>query len=255
MQNRNQPATFADIRLITGEQGSGKSNTLTAFPVDDYYGKLTGIMSLSGNVIKAKAINNDDKKFLRQNGITPNKLKYVRIFSDDEKQSKIIKIPDDYIVVSPVHIFSNFPLFGIRYALITIEEVIQYINTELFNDAWILYDESVMTDARNSMEGVGKLMAFFGGQIRKRRAKFCLAAQYNEMIERRYRLFATTRITCSYDEYSQYITLEIKKRNEPAFTIGYYATNYWWYFKTDKLVEIPQVKIDNTLAKYRARAK
>ncbi len=248
------PPTYADIRLFTGEQRSGKSNTLVAFPVGDYYTKLDGIISPSGQVIKAKSVYEtvtpSDFKLLKRCGLYPNKLKYVRVFSPDGKQSKLIKIPQGYLVQSPVHIFANFHLYGVRFSYISIDDVIRYMNTEYFNDAWILSDESAMTDARNSMDKAGKLIAQFGATIGKRNAKFCIGAQYNEMAERRFRLFATTRITCSFDEDTRYITLVIKKKGEPEFETDYYAPLYWSFFKTQELIAIPQHKIDRALGNY-----
>ncbi len=248
------PPTYADIRLLTGDQRSGKSNTLVAFPVGDYYTRLSGIVSPSGEIIKAKSIdktvNPNDYTLLKRAGVAPNKLKYVRVYSPDEKQSKLIKIPQGYLVQSPVKIFANFHLFGVRYSYISIDDVVKYMNTELFNDSWILSDESAMTDARNSMNATGILIAQFGATIGKRNAKFCLAAQYNEMAERRFRLFATTRIECSYDEDTRYITLVIKKKGELEFTTDYFAPQYWFFFKTQELIAIPQHKIDRALGKF-----
>jgi hypothetical protein len=222
--------------------------------VGDYYTKLDGIIAPNGQVIKAKSVdksvNPDDYSLLKKCGLSPHKLKYVRVYSPDGKQSKLIKIPQDYLVQSPIKIFANFHLFGVRYSYISINDVIEYINTELYNDSWILSDESAMTDARNSMNSAGILIAQFGATIGKRNAKFCIAAQYNEMAERRFRLFATTRILCSYDAESKYITLDIKKKGEPEFTIDYYAPLYWKYFKTQELIAVPQHKIDRALGNY-----
>lgn len=248
------PPTYADVRIATGDQRSGKSNTITALSIGDYYTKLDGIISPSGQIIKAKSIdksvNPNDYNLLKKCGLSPNKLKYVRVYSPDGKQSKLIKIPQGYLVKSPVHIFANYHLFGVRFSYISIDDVVQNMNTELFNDAWILSDESAMTDARNSMDKAGKLMAQFGATIGKRNAKFCLAAQYNEMAERRFRLFATTRITCSFDEETKFITLDIKKKGEPAYTIDYYAPLYWKFFKTQEIIAVPQHKIDRALGNF-----
>jgi hypothetical protein len=240
---------FADIRLITGDQGSGKSCTEVAFAVGDYYDKLTGIVSPTGEVIKAQCIDKKDKLILRQAGLTPNKFNYVRVFSDNGRDSKLIHFPKNFMAVSQIKIFANFHLYGIVFSYITLADLIQYVNTELFNDAWILSDESVMTDARNSMETAGKLVAALGATIRKRDAHLCIGAQYNEMVERRFRLFKTTTVECTYDEDSKYITLEITKRGEQPFTTDYWSPNYWRFYNTKELIPVPQQKIDKVLAR------
>lgn len=249
MTQESSPPSYADIRLITGSQRNGKSNSLVAFPLEDYIDHLTAIMSPSGNKIKAKTINANDKSILKQCGLRPNKLDYVRVFSNDDKQSKLIKIPRDYMVLSPVHIFANFHLYGVRFSYIGITDIIENINTQLFDDSWILADESVLTDARNSMESMGKLVAMFSATIGKRNAKLCVAAQYHEMVERRIRLFATTTVTCSYDKDTKFITCDIKSPNEPEFSVDYYAPLYWRFFNTKELIQIPQEKIDRALAR------
>ena len=251
--NKNPP-NYADVRMATGDQRSGKSNTLVGFSVDDYYKNLTGIISPNGQVVKAKSIdktiNPEDYNKLITIGLNPNKLKYVRVYSNDEKQSKLIQIPRNYIVQSPVKIFANFHLFGIKYVPISLEFVLEHMNTDMFNDSWILSDESVMTDARNSMTKMGKIIAAFGATIGKRNATFCIAAQYNEMVERRFRLFATTTINCTYDGDTKYIYLTIRKKGEPEFETSFYAPLYWPFFNTRELISVPQHKIDSAVGKY-----
>ena len=244
-----EPATFADIRLINGEQRSGKSTTGVAFAADDYYDHLEAIVSPSGEFIKAKVLSKEDKLYLRKCGVAPNIFKYVRVFSDDGVQSKIIKIPQGFLVKSPVKIFANFHLYGLWYAYISLVDIIQYINTTLFHNSWVLSDESVMNDARNSMEIAGKLSVALGATIGKRNIHMCLMVQYNEMIERRYRLFHTMRALCSYDATAKVITCDMKKRGEPAFSYDYWEPNYRRFFDTNELVPVPQYKIDRTLAK------
>ncbi len=247
------PPTYADIRLLMGPQRAGKSTVLTAFPVGDYYDKMTSIISPSGQVLKAKSVsrvaNPNDYALLKKAGVYPNKFKYVRVYSPDEKQSKLIKIPQGWLVESPVHIFANYSLFGVRFRRITLDDVIRYMNTELFNDAWILSDESAMTDARNSMDRAGKLIAQFGATIGKRNAKFCVAAQFSEMVERRFRLFATTIINCSFDEDTNYITIDVVSNGDK------YSTDFWQplyrpFFRTQEIVAVPQYKQDSALGKF-----
>ena len=242
-----QPASYADIRLITGEQRSGKSTTGAAFAIDDYYKQLDGLVSANGEKVKAQSLSQEDKEYLRRNGINPNILKYVRISSGS--QSKLIKIPNGFTVSSPVKIFANFHLFGICYSYISLAELFQYVNTDLFSNAWILSDESVMTDARNSMEVGGKLAAQFGATIGKRNSHMCIMSQYTEMIERRYRLFHTMKVLCTYDPETKLVTCDVKERNQPSYSYDYWQPMYRPYFNTNELIPIPQDKIDKALAK------
>lgn len=254
----NNPPAFADIRLFVGEQRSGKSTTMVGFSIEDYMKFMTGVSKIDGHgntlsTIKARCLNKADLEILCNSGIQFNpyinySLLYCRIF-DKNNESAIIKIPDDCIVESPVHIFANFHLFGVRYAFISIVDIITYINTDMFDNAWILSDESVMNDPRNSMEATGKLMATFGATIGKRNAKLCLATQLTEMMERRFRAFANTTITCSYDETTRLITAAIKRRNEDESEVDIYEPQYRRFFKSEEKILVPQSKINNALAR------
>ncbi len=244
------PPDYADIRLITGEQGGGKSTTSVALPIGVYHDNLTGLRFTSGEVVKALPLTQADKALLQKAKLSsPYKLRYARVVSPDGAETKLVKIPPECMRLSATRIFANFTLYGVEYVPIHAADIIEYMNTDLFQDAWILLDESVDTDSRNSMDSVGKLMAIFGATIRKRCAHLLLSLQYKRMIEHRFRLFATTTIICSYDEITQYITVDIKRRSEPAFSTSYWQPTYRPFFDTHEIVKAPQYKIDNALAK------
>ncbi len=241
------PQTYADVRAIFGDQGAGKTETGVAFTKDDVYAQLTGIKSPSGELIKARCLSREDKITLERCGVFPDIFKYVRVFSDDGTKSKIIRIPKDYQVISPVRIFANFHLFGLRYVPVALADLIQYINTDLFTDAWILSDESVMTDARNSMTAVGKIVAILGAEVRKRNLHFCLMAQYNRMVEWRFLAFATMRVLCSFEPKTKIITCDIKKKGEPTRSYSYWAPTYWNNFDTNEVIKVPEARLAKAL--------
>jgi hypothetical protein len=247
--NLSNPHTYADFKLATGDQGSGKSCTIVGYAVGDYYTQMTGIVNQNGEFIKAKCIDQRDRVILKQSGLTPSKFKYLRIL-DDNGKSNLIEKPKGWMVTSLVKIFANFHLYGIEYAYISLADIIQYINTPLFENSWILSDESVMNDARNSMEAAGKLAASFGATIRKRSAHYCIAAQYSEMVERRFRLFQTTRISCTFDADTQYVNLTIKEPKQPEYDTDFWAPQYYPFYNTKEIIQVPQYKIDNALSKF-----
>ncbi len=240
MVESKAPQTFADERLILGDQGAGKTCSAVAFIKDDYYKQLNGIKSPSGETIKASILSQKDKDYLTDCKIFPDVFKYVRVFLDDGTKSKIIRIPQDYLVVSPVKIFSTIHLYGLRYKFITIADVIQFINSDLFIDAWILSDESAMTSARNSMTAVGKLMAGLGAQVRKMDVHFCQTAQYYRMVDWEFKAFATMTVLCSYDEKTRMITLDVKERGKNPWSRSYWAPAYWKNFKTKERAKVPE---------------
>lgn len=243
-----EPPPFADIRLILGDQRSGKSCTGTAYAKDDYYDQLVGLLSPQGQVIKARTLDAADKEYLEECHIFPDVFKHVRAFTPDSSKSKIISIPQDWFVLSPVRIFSNYHTFGLRGVYLTLVDMLQYINDEtLFTNAWLLSDESTFTDPRNSMTNVGKIMATFVATIGKRLMHFCQMSQYTNMIEVRFRQFATTRALCTYNERTKEITVELKERGKNPRSVTYYAPRYWMNFQTTERQKVSEMQISKAL--------
>ena len=237
-----QPASYADVRIINGDQRQGKSTSAVAFAVEDSFKQLTGLRT-GTQVIKARWVTKEERR-----GLPGSPFRYVVVFGP-KGESKVVAVPQGYTIETPVKIFANFHLYGVPFVYVALADILQYMNTELFNNSWILSDESVMTDSRNSMDTAGKIMAAFGATIGKRNVHMCLSTQYSEQIERRYRLFHTMRVLCTYDEDRKIITCDMKKRGESSYSFDYYAPNYWPFFNTNELIPVPQEKIDKALAK------
>jgi hypothetical protein len=243
-----QPVTEAKITLITGSQRSGKSTTGIAYAIDDYYKNLNYIVSPTGERVKARSLNQEEKSLLKNRGVSYNMFNPIVALSDDEKQSKIIYIPKGWAVASSVRIFANFHLYGIPFVYTDLAMLIQYLNGDLLKDAWMLSDESVMTSARNSMTKAGKIMQSFGATIGKRNLHFCQMSQYSGMIAQEYKIFATTRIDCTYDKHTHYVTCDIDKNGEPKQSVSFWAPTYWRFFDTNELIKVPQKRIDDATA-------
>jgi len=223
----------ADIRILTGPQGSGKSMTGVAYPVDDYFEK-------------AKAIFPSGKQYPII-GTFP----YYLCKTND---GRILKLPNDYRtrgirIESPVKIFANFKLFGLKYIYTDMKMMIQNMNSPLITDAWFLIDESFMIDKRNSMTQVGKIVAQFSATIRKRRLHLVIMVQYKSFAELRLRIFATQTILCEYDKRMGVVTLTISKKGEKRKqTVSYNSMQYRRYYDTYELIPIPEHVIERAKA-------
>jgi hypothetical protein len=238
----------AKITLITGSQRSGKSTTGIAYAIDDYYRNMTALVTPNGEYVKARALNNEEKSLLKSRGILYNVFNPVVAYSNDGKSSNIVYIPKGWAVASPVRIFANFHLYGVPFVYTDLAMLLQYLNDDLLKDAWLLSDESVMTSARNSTTKAGKLMQTFGATIGKRNLHFCLMTQYNRMAAQEFRIFATSRIDCTYDKKSHYIACDIDKNGEPKHSVSFWACSYWRFFDTNELIRVPQKRIDDAVA-------
>ena len=242
----------ADVRIITGEQGAGKSTTAVALVVDDYHDNITGIIHPNGIRLRASTLKEDDlsyvedKIYIKDTSIPYNSHKHIKIYSPNN-ESKIIEKPQGFIIESSVKVFANFKFYGIRHMIVDLVTIIENMNTELFRNAWIVLDESFMTDKRDTMTRVGKMMAWFGAQARRRNLHLVIVAQYLNMVQSRFNLFAKTRVICSFDEYTRMIDIDVNESSEVMQSTSFYAPEYWKYFKHDDLVKVPQYRIDKTL--------
>jgi len=247
------PMEYADIRLYFGDQRQGKSITAVASVIDDYYQHLTHVVSPDGEFVKAHALNETEQAYLEAPiedggmGIKYNHLRHMRIFNDEGTKSKIVKVPSNYVVLSPVKVFANFHFYGIRFVYTDLENLISYINTPLMTAGWVVLDESVLTDRRDTSTLVGKFMVWFGAQCGKRHLRMIIASQYANMIQSRFHLFATTRAECSYDPDTSIVTLSVNKTSPIMSSTDYVSAPYRRFFNTNEIVPIPQHKINRAM--------
>ncbi len=241
-----QPFNYAHITWIEGEYGSGKSNTATARAIDATYANVTKVQLFKDGVpfyeVKASPALNEKGKPMT-GFVTvhfPNKEPYV------------VEVPDDACVIADgVRVFANFHLYGIRYMKCDLADILEYLNTGLIKDGYVLVDEAYIGgDARNSATLLSKIITWFTAQIRKRRVNliFCYPSG-GKWAELRIRTSNTEHIICQYNEKTQMITLTIKKRREKSKTISYCASLYWRHYKTEEMQDIPEGMIGRALAK------
>ncbi|MFA5386022.1 MAG: hypothetical protein WC364_15435 [Eubacteriales bacterium] len=248
MAEDNYNLAQADLRIVSGEQGSGKSTLATALIVDDCYSHLTGIINTdTGEYRKAQPLNENEIKSLESKGITYHLLKHIRVFSNVDDSSRIVVKPKGWVIDSPIRVFTNYQLFGIRHKLIGAEDIIESINDDTITDAWLALDESVFTDKQDSMTSLVKMVAKFMAQARRRMLHVIIIAQEASMIATRFILFSTTRIECSYDEDTYIVDYEVSNNSKVMQSSFLYAPDYWKFFKTREIVKQPQYKVDKIL--------
>jgi hypothetical protein len=250
MSESSYDSALADIRAIEGSQGSGKTCSSVAIVVDECYSNLNGILNPStGEFYKARALNEDEIKFLQSKKIAYHHLKHVRVFSNNDKSSKIMAKPKGWVIQSPIKVFANFHFFGIRHEFIGMSEIIENINSDRFTDGFVIFDETSITDRRDTMTSEGKMTAAFAAQVRRRRLHMIVIAQTLNMIQSRFLLFATTRVSCSYDADTHIIDLDVNEKSPYMNSVQYYAPDYWKFYKHDEIVKMPQHKVDKLMAK------
>ncbi len=225
MLNGTQPFHQANVTLIEGEQGCGKSNTAVGMVVDDYFNDCVRIY------LEKQGIDAEVKGYDRKNRI-------ARIKKDGK--IKLIRIPQKYELKSPMKIFANFHLCGIPFVFIpSFPHLLKWLKMGLIGDCWLLLDEYyVGGNARDSMSAFGKEMEKQSYQMRKLAAKVVIITPHARLIDKWTRLTPTKHIICSYDEKKREITLTVKKKGERGSKIlpPYDATQYWPNYFTNERI-------------------
>lgn len=181
----------------------------------------------------------------------------IYIIEGDQGKGKtntaVAKVVDAYHNDPTTKIFTNFHLFGIRYVYANLATIVEYLNSNLITDGYIVIDESYIGgDARMGMTLMTKVLTWFGSQIRKRGLHLILIAQHGRMIDYRFRLFMTEHILCDYNEKTHMITLTVIERGrKKTRKFSYYGPQYWKYFDTNELPQIPENILARTLARVR----
>jgi hypothetical protein len=123
------------------------------------------------------------------------------------------------------------------------------LNNPSFRHAKWLIDESyVGSDSRRSGSASSVLYSWVMQQMRKRDIEVIWVVQNSRMLDWRIKWIVTKRVICleyDWDDEKQRGTHKVKciikniqKGTEK--TVRYYAPQYWKYFDTDELPDIPQ---------------
>lgn len=247
------PMSFADIELYFGDQGQGKSISTVARVIDDAVRFVTHVVSPEGEFVKAHALNLQEQDYLEAPveegglGLEYSNLRHMRIFNDDGTKSKIVAVPTDYSIVSPVKVFANRTFYGIKYAPFDLELFISYINTPLMTNGWLVLSESVLISKKDTMSYVGRFMEWFGAECRKRHMRMAVDMQYRKMLQSTFHLYATTTVECSYEPETTRVFLDVNKSSPVMSSTDYVSYPYRRFFNTDEHMDIPQYRIDKAM--------
>jgi hypothetical protein len=188
------------------------------------------------------------------NNNKPHEYAHITIIEGDQGSGKsntaVGMVVDDYKKDNTRRIYANFHLYGVRYMYLPLPVLLEYLNSDLIRDAWVLVDEGYIEgDKRDSMNSLAKTVTKFRNQIRKRKIDFVLIAPDSTELDFRWRKVATKRILCTYNPKTKRITMYIKKKGVTRTkVVSYYAPQYWKYFRTDEVREIPSGQISKALA-------
>lgn len=163
----------------------------------------------------------------------------------------VARVVDAYKKDKSTKIFANFTLYGVKYVPIQLSDVMEYINSDLFSNAYIIIDEAYTgMDARSSGAMLTQIMTYLGMQAGKRAVHLIVVIQHGRMLEWRMRWLAEIgeHIYCSFNPRNNRITLTMRgKRYKRMREVTYYAPKYWRYYNTEEVMAIPESKIAKAL--------
>ncbi len=219
-----QPFSSAKIRLIEGEQGSGKSATAVARVVDAYYLDCVRVFCFERNIkCSVKAYN--------------PKTRVAKI--KHRGTIKLFKIPNDYKLHSPMRIFANFHLYGIPFVYCpSFQQTLTWLKQDIIREGWLLIDEYYIGgNARESMTSLGRELEKQSFQYRKMLLEVVIITPLARLIDWTARLIPTERILCSYDEKTGNVTLSVRKKGQKGTReITYDSKPYRKYYWTNERI-------------------
>jgi hypothetical protein len=215
-----EPFNEAQVTLIEGDQGSGKSNTAVAIVVDAYYNDCAKIY------LESRGIYGEVKGYDRKNRIIKVQV---------GKDLKYYQVPQSYKMKSPMKIFANFHLYGIPFVYIpTFGHLLKWLKMGIIVDGWLLIDEYYIGgSARDSMTAFGKELNKQSFQMRKMQLKVVILTPIAKLIEQYARIIPTKHILCAYDKRRKEITLTVREKGVkgsktlPPYDATQYWVNYW----------------------------
>jgi hypothetical protein len=247
------------VILVEGEMGSGKSNTVAGYIIDDYYKLLYGIKMPDGRNYRCRQCQYVDKG--GKTVVDRDKVELTTVNSETgeiQGTGRVVGIPKGAVLLSTLKVFCvNMHLYGgLRYVYCkSVAELMRYCNSNLVSDGILVVDESyIAAEARRGMNPLSVLFTWFGQQIRKRHIKMYLIVQNRRFIEWRFRWMFIKRIQCKYNDHTCEVTLEITNLREDGVsmvnkkTVHYWGPQYWRYFDTDELPNIPERMIQKAAA-------
>jgi hypothetical protein len=219
------PFSEAKVTIIEGEQGGGKSNTAVARVVNAYDKDCVAIFCRE--VLKISCIV---KSYNRTTRIA--KIKYNGL-------SRLIRIPPQYKLHSPLQIHCNFHLYGLPFFYYkSFWAILDGLKAGKIKDGYLVVDEYYIGgNARESMTALGKELEKQSFQYRKMQLNVIIVTPMAKLIDWTLRVIPTEHISCTYDKRTRKITLQIKKKGEKGVKeVTYLATQYWRNFWTNERI-------------------
>jgi hypothetical protein len=231
--------------LVEAPMGGGKTNTVTGLITDDLFAAITSIQ---------------EPDYVDDHGlIYPGKIypcvahsmnmdgMIVRLQCEDER---LVLIPDDFIINSPVKIFANYHLYGIPYVFADFSTVLNLMNSDTMHGCkWVIDEGWLGADARKGMSPLTILITQYAQLMRKMEIDLYWITQHARFLDWRIRYIAKRKILTKYNSNTRQCRLMIQdliKGTEKV--IHYDAPIYWRYYNTNEVPPMPHNMVQKARA-------
>jgi hypothetical protein len=249
--NRTIPLMESDIKLIVSKQGHGKTTTFVAMVVDDALKHIKAIRPPYPNApdLKVEPLKPEDieieeiNRSKRIKWVKGTNIEYdidiVRLYLPNEKP-RIIRIPEDHIIIPSFNVYYNLSLFGIEYTKLTLSEIIEGLDDGAITNGWLGIDQAeVGGSARDSMTSVTKTIMKETSQFRKGGLHVVFIYTSWQEADIILKLKRTELISCKMDYKTNMITVTSQKEGESRESNhDFYAPPYFRFFDTGERVKL-----------------
>ena len=155
------------------------------------------------------------------------------------------KVADAYAKNPNIRVFANFTVYGMKYVKLSTSQIIEYLNTGLIRDGWIVIDEAyISAGSQSSNSWLGRLFQLLGLQGRKRNLHIIVIYQTGRLAPWLIKWMNSEHIICSKQKTSCMITLDISdKDHKQKRTVTYNSKKYRQFFDTNEMVPVPESAI------------
>jgi hypothetical protein len=219
------PFSEAKVTIVSGDQRSGKTCYAVGKVVDAY--RKDCVRVYCEQVLK---INCEVIAYYKQDRVAKIKV---------NGQTKLIQIPTNYKLVTPLRIFSNIHLYGVRYVYIpSFYHLAKWLKLGIISNGWLIMDEAhVGMGARAGMTKLGQDLVVQCMQLGKSKLEVLLITHIPRLIDWVGRMIPTRSVHCTYDEKKRVINFTLKKKGEPNPVEHHFdATQYWPNYRSNEKV-------------------
>lgn len=221
----DDPFSEAHVQIVEGDQRSGKTNYAVGKIVDAYDRDCVRIFCKNMLCMDVVA-----KSYDRASRIAKIKI---------GKNISLIRIPSDYTMQTPMKIFANIHLFGVRYCFIpSFAYLLAGLKSGFISDGHLLVDEAHKgMGARGSMTTLGKGFMEEYFQFGKSKLDVFIVTHIARLVDWTARTIPTTRIHTTYNEQTKEITYTLRtKGDQTTKEITYDSRRYWPFYRTNEKV-------------------